>query len=159
MKYLVLPAALAVGALLLAPPAEATSGPDCLFSPQCYVHVAGTGSVTNPGLPCDDSCDVHLDFTLVGVGIGAAGVASCTFDGTTGADTILSGNGSGSIDCSGGVTASGTCSFNRTGPVVVVDCNGTINGYSGTVTAALAFVPTSANPTTSFIVAGTGLVQ
>ena len=101
-----------VAPLVLALPGTASADTGALV-------VAGLGTVTNPGLPCDDSCDVHLDFTLVGAGLGsgpAAGVASCTFDGTTGADTVVSGSGSGGIDCSGGVTESGTCSFDRTGP-------------------------------------------
>jgi hypothetical protein len=146
-----------LGAAMVAPLVLALPGTASAAGPDAVV-VVGTGTVTNPGLPCDDSCDVHLDFTLVGAGVDAAGVASCTVDGTTGADTIVSGSGSGGIDCSGGVTASGTCSFNRTGPVVLVNCNVTVNGNAGTVTAALVFVPTSANPTTSFIVAGAGLV-
>jgi hypothetical protein len=118
--------------------------------------VVGTGSIS-PGLPCPVSCDVHLDFTLVGAGTDAAGTASCTFDGTTGADTIVAGTGNGTIDCSGGVTAHGDCHFDRTGPVVTVNCAATVNGTGVSVTAVLVFVPLSANPTTSFAVVGAGV--
>jgi hypothetical protein len=169
MNKLVLPAVLAAGVLALAPPVQAIDLPGCTprpqccpLDPQCYttdpkgVAVAGTGSIS-PGLPCPVSCDVHLDFTLVGAGVGV-GVANCTFDGTTGADTIVAGTGNGTIDCSGGITVSGSCHFDRTGPVVTVGCSATVNGVGSGITAVLAFVPLSANPTTSFAVVGGGVV-
>jgi hypothetical protein len=147
-----------LGAAMVAPMVLALPG-TASAAQAGVVVVAGTGTI-DPGLPCPSSCQVHLDFTLVGAGVNGttpvAGVSSCTFDGpTSGAGTLVSDAGSGHIDCTGGVTETGTCTFSRTGPVVLVDCDvtGTFNGH---VTAVLVFVPTSAQPTTSFVVAGVG---
>jgi hypothetical protein len=116
--------------------------------------VIGTGW-TFPGLPCpSNGCYVRLDFTLAGGGTEAAGTANCTFDGSTGADTLLAGTGNGTIECSGGVPANGYCHFDRSGPVMTVGCDATVNGYESPVAAVLVFMPLSANPTTSFAVVG-----
>jgi hypothetical protein len=128
------------------------------------VSVAGTGTI-NPGIPCPASgCTLHLDFTAAFGGQDASGSATCTFDGTDsfpGGATVVSGSGSGTINCSGGVSASGTVTFTRTGTVVRVSgspISFKVNGQGCTVDVTLAFAPLSANPTTTFAVTGGGTV-
>ncbi len=76
----------------------------------------------------------------------------CTFRGSSSGETELGGSGSGTL---GGCPATGTVTYTRTGPLVQVHGNITVSGVAHTIGAsALVFVPTSARPTTSFIVAG-----
>ena len=104
--------------------------------------LSGSGTI-NPGLPCPPSgCSIHADFTLTLVGQDVSGTGSCTFDGTDtfpGGATLLAGSGSGTINCSGGFSASGTVSFSRTGSSVTMTGNITVNGSSCTITIGVAF--------------------
>jgi hypothetical protein len=124
------------------------------------VSVAGTDTIS-PGLPCPPSgCALHLDFTALFAGQDASGTATCTFDGTDtywGGATVLHGSGSGTVSCSGGVRASGTLVFVRTGFVGSLSGNLTVNGGACTTSITLIWPPTSANPTTTsgFIGGGT----
>ena len=125
------------------------------------VAVSGTGTI-NPGLPCPPSgCSIHLDFTAVFGGDDATGQATCTFDGNDtepGGATVVKGSGSGTINCSGGVTANGTVTFSRIGVAVSVSGSITVNGKNCSVDVNLAFHATTPPPVTSFGVNGGGRV-
>jgi hypothetical protein len=92
------------------------------------VHISGSYSM-DPGVPCPvTGCDEHWDFTAAWVGLDFAGTSSCTYDGHTGPSTLTSGNGSGTMSCSGGVSASGTVSYTSVGPQFTMVGSVTVNG-------------------------------
>ena len=126
------------------------------------VAVSGTGTI-DPGLPCPpDGCDVDLDFTAVFAGEDASGTASCTFaghDNFPGGATVVAGSGSGTINCAGGVTATGVVTFSRTGTAVTVGGSITVNGCSADVSVGLVFHPLTTPPVTTFGVHGGGRVH
>lgn len=125
------------------------------------VAVSGTGTI-NPGLPCPPSgCTIHLDFTAVFAN-GANGSASCTFDGIDnfpGGATVLAGQGGGTINCAGDVSANGAVTFSRTLTAVDVDGSITVDSVAGcVVNVTLAFYATTPPPVTTFGVVGGGTV-
>ena len=132
--------------------------PPAAHAAATHVAISGTGTI-NPGLPCPPSgCSIHLDFTAVFAGA-ANGIASCTLDGTDdfpGGATVLSGSGSGTVNCAGDVSANGTVAFSRTGAVVDVGGMLTVNGEPATVHVTLAFRPLTSPPFTTFAVEGGG---
>jgi hypothetical protein len=149
MRTRLLLAAIAALVTPLAASAHAVTLPD-------EFSLAGLGTVTNPGLPCDDSCDVHVDFTLV-LAPESTPITACTFDGVTGPDTLLIGSGNGSLFCDDG--SNGPVHFDRYGSHVQISSNPTLQVHGcRRMVGALTFIPTSANPTTSFIVSGGGVL-
>jgi hypothetical protein len=114
------------------------------------VWVGGTGTIA-PGLPCTD-CVEHWQFTTVVAGTEANKLWACTWDGTS-SGNVAAQQGTGTLSCAG---ATGTLSYTRTGPVLlmsgVLDVAGTTLCYD----IALQWVPTSSNPTTSAVFGGGG---
>ena len=126
------------------------------------VAIHGFGRM-NPGTPCPPAgCFIDGYYAMaVFAGQDASGTATCTFAGTDnfpGGATVVAGSGSGTINCSGGVTANGTITFSRTGVVIDVSGSITVNGLTCTVDVTLAFVPTTTPPITNFEVDGGGTV-
>jgi hypothetical protein len=142
-----------------------------------YATSGGEGVVTgngviSPGLttvPTNQS--VTFGGTLAGaftVGVNAtAGVVNCSFSGSsTIAETEANGQGTVSGSCSGGTgvpsafSASGSLSYLRIGPVVVVDdinitvCVASNCEQNEDVHGVFLFEPTSANPTASYLLQG-----
>ena len=142
-----------------------------------YATTAGDGVVTGngvitPGLttvPTNQS--VTFGGTLVGGftvnGQVSVGATNCSFSGgSTIAETEANGQGTVSGSCSGGLgvpnsfSASGSLSYLRIGPVVVVDdinitiCVGSSCDSNVDVHGVFAFEPTSANPTASYLLQG-----
>jgi hypothetical protein len=90
--------------------------------------VVGTGTLA-PGLPCpNEGCEIDLDFTMAGGGTGGAGLGDCTMHGQTGQDTLLQGSATGTVSCSGGLTATASVALDRTGALVTMSGEWTING-------------------------------
>lgn len=135
-------------------PASATTG---------TLVAAGSGTIS-PGLTTTPTFQTSVNFTgtVVVAGAPGAGDYNCTFNGaSTIAETEAVGQGSGTLTCTGvvpvGQSFSCSLSYERTGTVVVVrgGCSGSV---SGSVTATLAFEPTSVNPTSSYQLQGTGVI-
>ena len=130
-------AALAIAALpFTATPAQA----------HVVVGVAfGTGTIT-PGLP---GCNQQVTFSgQVVLSTTPPSVRPVSFAGSSSiCEDVAFGQGCGQI--SGGV--SGTVCYNRTGNVVQLSGTVTLDGHSHTLTATCEFVPTSAQPTTSYV--------
>jgi hypothetical protein len=133
------------GSLVCTPPAQAGPIPT-------IATIAGTGTIA-PGLPCT-RCQIDFRFTGVTAG-GVSGVLTgCTFTGTsTGRDDEIVGEGKGIL---GGCDISGTdFSYERAVAAVLVFGTVTVFGVCENVsTSALAFIPTSAAPTTTFALTG-----
>lgn len=130
-------AALAIAALpFTATPAQA----------HVVVGVAvGTGTIT-PGLP---GCNQQVTFSgQVVLSTTPPSVRAIAFAGASAScEDILVGSGCGTIS-GGGI--SGTVCYNRTGNVVQLSGTVTVDGHAHTLTATCEFVPTSAQPTTSY---------
>jgi hypothetical protein len=130
----------------------------CILAAPTTAYAVGGGAVVgtgyfDPGLPCPYSCHIHIDFTIAGGGTEGVGTATCTFDGDTGADTILQGSGSGYIDCSGGVNQQAWVDFTRTGTVMQINGSAGVRA-SGTMVCGWNLLWTSGAPTTSFATTG-----
>jgi hypothetical protein len=114
--------------------------------------VAGFGTIV-PGLSCTN-CAIDVNFSAVDAGTAGTGVyAGCKFDGTSnGLETVIGGGGSGTLS---GCGITGYVNYTRVGVVVTVSGAVCINSTCGSLGSnALLFIPTSAAPTTSFIVTG-----
>lgn len=107
--------------------------------------VVGTGTIT-PGLP---ACGQDVTFSGTAVlSTNPPRVVTVTFVGRgPGCETILVGQGCGTISGGG---LSGTVCYNRNGNVVQLSGTVTLDGHSHTLTGTCEFVPTSAQPTTSY---------
>jgi hypothetical protein len=108
--------------------------------------VIGTGTIT-PGLP---GCNQQVTFSgqLV-VTTNPPSVRAVTFAGASAScEDIVTGSGCGTIS---GPGISGTVCYNRTGNVVQLSGTVTMDGHPHTLTATCEFVPTSAQPTTSYV--------
>ncbi|HEV7888532.1 MAG TPA: hypothetical protein VGO92_13310 [Acidimicrobiales bacterium] len=143
--------------------------------------IVGQGTIS-PGLTTVSAAQTVSFNSIIGVGGGAAadtstnqvgsaiGTVSCAFGGT-GVGSVITGSGSATGTCTATGVGSGsitcTLSYVQVGGVVVVDginsCTATASGPLGsaaissptTATAgAFLFVPTTANPTTSYLLAG-----
>jgi hypothetical protein len=154
----------AMGAALasaLIAPLAAHADPDDGLPVSDTITVAGTGMIS-PGFPCPavaPGCVIDLDFTAVIVGDETPlppplvlPIVTCHFHGTDVGGTLTFGNGSGTVTCDDGTTASVT--FSRIGVVVTLGGIVYIHGVPHVITAgALVFVPL--DPTGSkFAVAG-----
>jgi hypothetical protein len=139
--------ALLLPVALAAPPAHA----DPRLLP-ITITVEGSGVIA-PGLPCFN-CGIAIAFDAVTAGSLAGVDAGCGFAGNSyGLDTELSGAGAGVV---GGCGLAGNLSYTRTGAVVTLAGRVTVSGLCFDVTTGvLAFVPTSVNPISTFLVAGT----
>jgi hypothetical protein len=115
------------------------------------ITLAGTGTIT-PGLPC--SCVIGVDFQAVVAGRADGALLGCTFDGASaGWETDAGGAGTGVL---GGCGLSGTVSYSRTGTLLTLAGMVCFEGDCfGVSSSELAFIPTSASPTTSFALVGT----
>lgn len=142
MRKLVTSVALAAPMVLAAPMAAHATD---------VAVVAGLGTIT-PGLPCT-GCTIDFNFNAVDAGtLGTGLYTGCNFNGTSGAETELGGAGAGTLS---GCGISGNVTYSRTAVVVTVAGTVTLNSNSAAIGAnALIFIPTSALPTTSFIVVG-----
>ena len=111
-------------------------------------QVVGTGGIS-PGLSATACLPQRVTFSGTAVNVGDhAGVYSIAFSGgSSGCETVAVGNGTGTL--SGGV--SGTVNYSRVGNIVTLTGSGAVNGAAHHITSAVCeFVPTSANPTTSY---------
>jgi hypothetical protein len=124
------------------------------------VAFSGTATI-DPGIPCPIAgCALEATATAVFSGQDATGTAACTFSGrddTPGGATLQHGQGSGTVNCFGGVSVSGTVSFDRTANVVRVSGSVTVNGRSCTVNVTAVFTG-GPPPTTSGSFQGGGTV-
>jgi hypothetical protein len=141
--------------------------------------VVGSGTIT-PGLTTVPTAQ-SFTFTTANlasvpsVAVGAstnggvfAGTINCSFNGSSPGETVATGVGAGSGTCTapagpGGTSGAVSCAsltYFRVGALVVVvldPCTATVNGNSnnsGLGAGAFVFVPTSANPTTSYQLVG-----
>jgi hypothetical protein len=162
VRSLFTPLVVALPMLLAAVPAahaDPNDPDDMLPGPVSdVVAVVGTGTIS-PGLPCT-GCTIDFGFSALVVGDDEPGLfTGCTFHGTSsGTEDEFGGAGSGTL---GGCAATGTVTYTRTGVLVQVNGNDvTINGEKHVIrTSALVFVPTSVQPTTSFAVVGTVVLE
>jgi hypothetical protein len=109
-----------------------------------------------------------ISFGASSSGLAEVTVISCSFNGSStlaGGETAAAGLGTGSGSCAtatgiAGTSVSATCTLTyvRVGPVVIValSCTATVNGVggAGVSVGAFVFVPTSVNPTVSYLLAG-----
>jgi hypothetical protein len=122
--------------------------------------VDGVGYIS-PQLPCPGSgCEVGMSFTLAVAGTRWTGTHSCEFYGSTGADTILSGSGSGWIGCDYAgnyYEVTGDARFYRTATTITVDGDLVFDFGGSTVyfTGTLQWVPLTLPTVEYFTVAGT----
>jgi hypothetical protein len=137
------------------PAAHAACPPHIPFFPCNGVVVEGSGTIA-PGLPCSP-CTIDFNFTAVAAGSDSGVYSGCNFHGTSPSENELGGSGSGTLS---GCAASGTVTYNRTGALVQVSGSASINGgqSENIGTNLLLFIPTSAQPTSSFIVVGAVVV-
>jgi hypothetical protein len=109
-----------------------------------------------PGLPTTGTAANHVTFDGIATGTFGTTTGACSvhFDGN-GVDTLATANGGGSATCRNGYDISINCSlsYSRTGATVTVSggCSGTV---SGGLTGAFQLVPTNANPTNAYQLAG-----
>lgn len=143
--------ALAALAVLLSSALAAPAHADPRLIP-LTMTIAGSGAIT-PGLPCLP-CRVNVVFDAVTAGSLAGVDTGCVFAGnSSGLETEVNGAGAGVV---GGCGLTGNVGYTRTGPVVTLYGRVTVSGLCFDIAAsALAFVPASANPVTTFILAGT----
>jgi hypothetical protein len=117
------------------------------------VAVVGTGTIA-PGLPttgCQSNQHVNFSGTLTVTAGDETSTTNISFDGNSDiCETLNAGHGSGTL--AGG--ASGTVTYSRTGNVVTITGSPVINGEGHSVlAAACVFIPTSANPVSSYALA------
>jgi hypothetical protein len=142
--------------------------------------IVGSGTIS-PGLTLVPTNQTVTFSSIAGVGGGAAvsstgnaGAAgplvSCTFNGNGVAETSISGSGTATGTCAASpLTGSINCTveYDRAGPIVVVtvvnNCTATVSGVFGPITigavttvgvGVFVFIPTTVNPTTSYLLAG-----
>lgn len=119
---------------------------------------AGSGT-TSPGLTLTPTAQsVGGGGTLAGAAlVGTTPVAiadTCSYSGSTDIQsTLVQSDGNISASCGGTAAVSALLHYTRTGPVVVVQGSGTVNGASVLVNAACVFVPTSGPTVTSYALA------
>ena len=109
-------------------------------------QAVGTGTIS-PGLPgCSQTVTFSGQVVLVGT---HAGVYPVTFNGRSfGCETELEGAGTGTL--TGGI--SGTVNYTRAANVVTLSGSVTVAGTSHTLLVAeCQFVPTTRNPTTTYV--------
>lgn len=140
----------ALAAVALVAPLGFSSAPATADDVTDVATVVGTGTI-KPGLPTE-GCDEQTEITFTGTAVNAgdhAGVYSIRFDGNSGTNCETLQNGAGTGVLSGGV--SGTVAYTRVGSVVTLTGTGAVNGAGHHITTAhCVFVPTSANPVTSY---------
>jgi hypothetical protein len=112
----------------------------------------GTGTISPALTLAPQSTSVTFDGTAVGSAAGNAGTCNVHFSGNGTNETILVGNGSGTLTCGGGISAPGSISiscgvgYHRDGAVVQASGN---CGAAGLLTVVCYFQATS-NPPGSF---------
>jgi hypothetical protein len=116
---------------------------------------AGTGTITPALTDVPQNTAVAFDGTAAGITTAptvAAGTCNVHFQGTGTGETVATGNGSGSLTCSGGISGPGalsiSCQVSYHRDYTVVTVTGSC-GPAGSLTATCSFAPTS-NPPKSY---------
>ena len=110
--------------------------------------VVGTGTIT-PGLTltCTVQTSIKFNGTAAVVDPVVSGVYPIAFSGASaGCETEIKGQGGGTL--TGAI--SGNVTYDRTGTVVTISGNVTVNGHPRHVEAGCVFIPRSVQPTTSY---------
>jgi hypothetical protein len=117
----------------------------------------GTGTISPALTLAPQSTSVTFDGTAVGSAAGNAGTCNVHFSGNGTNETVLVGDGSGTLTCGGGISAPGNISiscgvgYHRDGAAVQVSGN---CGAAGLLTAGCVFEPTSQPPATYVLQCG-----